>query len=161
MRKLLIVVFATCLSAAAQTAPAKSAPAAAPDKPLQALPYSPSLDLNDMDKSVDPCVDFYHLFLWWLAEEESDSRRTSRRGASTASCTTTISSSCGAFSTISRSRPPGARPTQQKIGDYFAACMDEAAVEKLGAAPLKPQLDAIAAHEVEEGPGAAARQAAA
>ena len=36
-----------------------------------------------------------------------------------------------------------ARPTagrnanQQKIGDYFAACMDEAAVEKAGAAPLR------------------------
>ena len=74
MRKLLIVVFAACLSAAAQTAPAKSAPAAAPDKPLQALPYSPSLDLNDMDKSVDPCVDFYTVLLRRLAEEESHSR---------------------------------------------------------------------------------------
>ena len=52
----------------------------------------------------------------------------------------------------------GRTPTQQKIGDYFAACMDEAAVEKLGATPLKPQLDAIAAHEVEERPGAAARK---
>src|SRR5262249_50757035 len=34
---------------------------------------------------------------------------------------------------------------EQKIGDYFAACMDEGAVEKLGATPLKPQLDEIAA----------------
>jgi putative endopeptidase len=34
---------------------------------------------------------------------------------------------------------------QQKIGDYFSACMDEAAVEKAGAAPLKPHLDEIAA----------------
>ena len=25
-----------------------------------ALPYSPSLDLSSMDKSVDPCADFYH-----------------------------------------------------------------------------------------------------
>ena len=25
-----------------------------------ALPYSPSLDLSSMDKSVDPCVDLYH-----------------------------------------------------------------------------------------------------
>src|SRR5712691_6929 len=24
-----------------------------------ALPYSPSLDTNSMDKSIDPCVDFY------------------------------------------------------------------------------------------------------
>ena len=32
-----------------------------------------------------------------------------------------------------------------KIGDYYAAFMDEAAIEAKGAAPLKPQLDEIAA----------------
>ena len=30
---------------------------------------------------------------------------------------------------------------QQKIGDYFAACMDTDAVEKAGVAPLQPVLD--------------------
>jgi len=34
---------------------------------------------------------------------------------------------------------------QQKIGDYFAACMDETTVERLGAAPLAPTLARIAA----------------
>ena len=33
----------------------------------------------------------------------------------------------------------------QRIGDYYKSFMDEAAIETLGAAPLKPQLDAIAA----------------
>ncbi len=28
-------------------------------QPLQKMPYSPSLDLQSMDRSVDPCVDFY------------------------------------------------------------------------------------------------------
>jgi endothelin-converting enzyme/putative endopeptidase len=37
----------------------------------------------------------------------------------------------------------GRNPNQQKIGDYFVACMDESAIEKLGAAPLKPYLDQI------------------
>jgi len=32
----------------------------------------------------------------------------------------------------------------QKIGDYYASCMDEAAIEKLGAKPLLPQLERIA-----------------
>jgi len=40
---------------------------------------------------------------------------------------------------------PDRTPQQQKIGDLFAACMDEAAVEKAGAAPLKARLDEIAA----------------
>src|SRR3954462_10099226 len=29
------------------------------DKPVTALPYTPSLDMASMDKSADPCVDFY------------------------------------------------------------------------------------------------------
>ena len=28
-------------------------------KPLQAMPYSPSLDVTSLDRSVDPCTDFY------------------------------------------------------------------------------------------------------
>src|SRR5204863_4516461 len=29
------------------------------EKPLTALPYTPSLDVNAMDKSADPCADLY------------------------------------------------------------------------------------------------------
>jgi putative endopeptidase len=36
-------------------------------------------------------------------------------------------------------------PIEAEIGDFFHACMDEGAVEKLGAAPLKQGLDEIAA----------------
>src|ERR1035438_6319548 len=42
-------------------------------------------------------------------------------------------------------KPASRSANQQKIGDFFASCMDEAAVERAGAAPLKPDLDAIAA----------------
>lgn len=76
MRNLASLLFAFALSAAAQTTPAIPAqPAQQPttagspgvpkpnvgidNKPLAALPYSPSLDLNNMDKRADPCVDFY------------------------------------------------------------------------------------------------------
>src|SRR5262245_1552409 len=30
-----------------------------PDTPLKEYPYSPGLDPGSMDRSVDPCVDFY------------------------------------------------------------------------------------------------------
>ncbi len=39
---------------------------------------------------------------------------------------------------------PDRTPAQQKVGDYFEACMDEAHIEALGATPLKPVLDEIA-----------------
>jgi len=35
-------------------------------------------------------------------------------------------------------------PVQQQIGDYYASCMDEKAVEAKGAAPIQPDLDRIA-----------------
>src|SRR5438067_8406614 len=118
------------------------AQAAAPEKrPLESLTYTPSLDPAAMDKSADPCTDFYQytcggwtkknpippdqaswsvygkltdenqMFLWGILDEAA---RLQKRTA-----------------------------TQQKIGDMFASCMDESAVEKLGATPLQGFLAAI------------------
>ena len=39
---------------------------------------------------------------------------------------------------------PNRTALEQKIGDYYASCMDEAAIEKLGAKPLLPELERIA-----------------
>ena len=36
-------------------------------------------------------------------------------------------------------------PNEQKIGDEYASCMDTASIDKLGIAPLQPELDRIAA----------------
>ena len=38
---------------------------------------------------------------------------------------------------------PKRTPVEQKIGDFYAACMDQASIDKLGAAPLQPDLDRI------------------
>lgn len=40
---------------------------------------------------------------------------------------------------------PQASGSTRKVGDYYASLVDEAAIEKAGLAPLKPELDAIAA----------------
>jgi len=39
----------------------------------------------------------------------------------------------------------GRSPVEQKIGDYWAACMDEAGIEAAGLKPLEPELGRIAA----------------
>jgi len=50
---------------------------------------------------------------------------------------------------------PGPRGgTTQKIGDFYASAMDEAAIEKAGLQPLRPWLDEVAA--LEDGAGVAA-----
>src|SRR3979490_2764269 len=49
---------ATVLGAAAAQAVEPAAPPAE-DQPLTEFPYTPSLDVPSMDRSADPCVDFY------------------------------------------------------------------------------------------------------
>jgi putative endopeptidase len=39
---------------------------------------------------------------------------------------------------------PSSDPVLQKIGDYYAACMDEASVDRAGLAPIQPLLDLVA-----------------
>ena len=119
-------------------------PPAKPERPLQALPYTPSLDLKSMDRTADPCVDMYQYTCGgWMKNNP-------------------IPADQGSWSVYGKledenqqflwgilqddARPvPTRTAVQQKIGDYFAACTDTDAVEKAGVAPLKPTLDEIGA----------------
>ena len=42
-----------------QNSPSEGVTAQVEKHPLHSLPYTPSLDLNSMDRTADPCVDFY------------------------------------------------------------------------------------------------------
>ena len=53
--KLLAALATTVLCLAALRLPAQQPT----PRPIQAMPYSPSLDVTSLDRSVDPCVDFY------------------------------------------------------------------------------------------------------
>ena len=114
------------------------------DKPVTALPYTPSLDVPSMDKSADPCVDFYQYTCGgWMKSNPipADQAAWSVYGKLTVDNQRFL---WGILDDLAK-KTSGRNATQQKIGDYFGACMDEVAVEKLGAAPLQPALDAIAA----------------
>ncbi|MEI9981185.1 MAG: M13 family metallopeptidase [Edaphobacter sp.] len=110
-------------------------------QPLEAMPYSPSLDVSSLDRSVDPCVDFYKFscggwqknnpipadqsgwsvyaklgnenqqFLWGILEADAKAKNRT--------------------------------PVQQKVGDYFASCMDTAAIDALGMKPVAGELAKI------------------
>ena len=111
-------------------------------RPLVELPYTPSLEPAFMDRSVDPCVDFYayscngwrtlnpipadksrwsvygklynenQQFLWGLLEEAAQNPQTED-------------------------------VELRKLGDYFGACMNLAAIDKAALNPIRTDMTAI------------------
>jgi putative endopeptidase len=140
----LLVLSAVTLAQAQTQTPSPIAAPSSDEKPLTALPYTPSLDVNSMDKASEPCVDFYQYSCGgWMkhnpipgdqaawsvyAKLHEDNQRFL----------------WGVLQELS-TRTSGRTPTEQKIGDYFGACMNEPAIERLGAKPLQPALAEIAA----------------
>jgi endothelin-converting enzyme/putative endopeptidase len=129
-----LVLFALVLTshAAAQSA----------EQPLTSLPYTPSLDTTFMDRTVEPCVDFYQYACGnWIKNNPipPDQAAWDVYAKLTNENQRLMWGVLQQAADSSHSRTPN----EQKIGDYFHACMDEAAVEKAGIDPLRPALAAI------------------
>jgi putative endopeptidase len=116
--------------------------ASAQDRPLPSLPYTPSLETKFIDRAADPCVDFYRFACGnWnslnpIPPDQARWNVYAKLGQEN------MQYLWGILADLSHSSATRT-PSEQKIGDYFAACMDEAAIAKAGATPLKKDLDAI------------------
>jgi endothelin-converting enzyme/putative endopeptidase len=115
-----------------------------PDRPLRELPYSAGLDPASMDRTADPCADFYQYSCggWMKANPVPADQPAWNVYYKLAQ--DNVRFLWGILDEAAKPAP-GRNAVQAQIGDYFAACMDEAAVEKRGMAPLRPGLDRIAA----------------
>ena len=112
------------------------------DAPISSLPYTPGLNTEFMDTGADPCVDFYQYSCGgWIKKNPIPA---DQPGWSVYAKLAQDNERFlwGILNDLA-SKSQGRNANQQKIGDYFAACMDESAVEKLGAAPIKPYLEQI------------------
>ena len=116
--------------------------AAEPETPLTQLPYTPGLDVSAMDRTADPCTDFYQFSCGgWMKMNPipGDQPSWDVYGKLAQENQRYL---WGILDELAK-KTTGRNANQQKIGDHFAACMDEAAAEKRGAAPLKPYFAAI------------------
>src|SRR5215472_512421 len=105
------------------------------------LPYTPSLDLSAMDPTADPCVDFYHYSCGgWKRKNPIPPDQTSWSVYGKLY----VDNLAYLRALLEQAATEKDRdPVTQKIGDFYASCMNEALVEKLGATPMQPLLDSV------------------
>jgi endothelin-converting enzyme/putative endopeptidase len=107
----------------------------------------PVLDVSAMDRTIDPCVDFYAYSCGgWIKNNPipPDQANWSTYGKLEDENRAQLRAILEEAAKASGRRDAVAHDVTQKIGDFYASCMDEAAIEKLGAKPLLPELERIA-----------------
>ncbi len=138
MRLILLFPLLTAI-ALAQQSPARSG----------AAQSGPGFSTANMDMTANPCVDFYQYACGtWMADNPipadqsrwgtfdllADHNRQVLRGILEKASVTAAKRSA----------------VEQKIGDFYASCMDEPAIDKLGIQPLEPELKRIDAIQSKE-----------
>jgi endothelin-converting enzyme/putative endopeptidase len=114
--------------------PAASAPAA-----------QKGIEVGDLDRSADPCVDFFQYANGrWRADNPipASMPRWSRRWAAGEQAKDQLKNILDEVSQ-KKDQPKGS--VEQLIGDHYAACMDEARIDGMGIEPIRPLLKQIAA----------------
>ncbi len=110
--------------------------------PPEALPALEHFSVDQVDKTLDPCSDFFqYACSKWIkanpipADQAGSGTFTKLAIWNIAAIRSMLEDAADA---------PNRDAVKQQVGNYYAACMDETAVNKLGIMPLKPELGRIA-----------------
>jgi putative endopeptidase len=144
MRWSLPLAFALTLAACAN-APTSPEPAPAPAAPPPAAPTLASgLLLQNFDRSVRPQDDFYRFVNGtWLAKTEIPADKNNYGSFGILQDEAEKNLHVIAEEAAKANAPAGS--DAQLVGDFYTSYMDEAKAERLGLAPLEPELERIAA----------------
>src|SRR5271170_2181684 len=102
----------------------------------------PGFDTTSLDKTVDPCNDFYKFACGKFAANHPIPADQSGVDQFYALYNVNTQALNGILDKAAEGGA-GRSPDAQKIGDYYKACMDTDAINAKGLAPLKPLLDQI------------------
>src|SRR5882724_12227931 len=133
----LVIVSALCAAAMAQTPGTGKGPEKTPER-------LPGLDKRLIDTTADPCTDFFQYACGNFPKlyPIPNDRSAYGTGAMIVDHTEYVLHSMLEKAATGGS---GRSPNEQKIGDAYAACIDEATINQKGLTPLQMEFDRITA----------------
>jgi putative endopeptidase len=134
-RRVLLALIVVSLPIATLLAHTQAGPAA------RAEASASGVDLRALNRSVDACTDFYQFACGgWLAANPipADRPRWGRFDELS-------ERNFEVMRRVLEGAAAGRDESAKKIGDYYASCMDESAIERRGATPIEPDLKNIGA----------------
>ena len=142
MNKALPVLLALLLAACASSP--KSAPPVEAPKPRPFLGLH-GFHLEQIDRSVSPCENFYQYATGGWQRENPLPATYARYGRFEEVADRNRNRLRDILESAAKTENPEPGSATQKIGDFWAACTNESALEAEGAGPIQPDLDRIAA----------------
>ena len=133
LTSLLILSGSICYGQNILPADTDSGPTSEPKKPI-------SFDISSIDKTADPCTNFYQYACGnWIKNNPipSDQVRWGRFNELAERNNYLL------YSELKSAADAPKSPLQKKYGDFFAACMNSDLADSLGAKPIEPELAVI------------------